>query len=251
MTRLLLATLILLPAVLMAQDTPDCDNQEGLQYDLDGDMLVGVGDLVQFLSWFNANFDLDQDGVLDCEDECVGEYDECGVCNGPGPQDLEIDTIITTYDSVYVDAIDDWLIYELGTDTLFSLVCEESNVFNSCGDDVEMDGYSYSTVLIGDQCWFAENLRTTVYGNGDVIPAGLMEGEWTTTPAGATAVYGEAAVLATITVLTSMLAMKRSLWRRMAVCTTGTRWTMLEACVLRVGTSLPMANGWCWKWSWA
>ena len=35
--------------------------------------------------------------------------------------------------------------------------------------DVEMDGHTYAVVEIGDQCWFAENLRTTVYGNGDVI----------------------------------------------------------------------------------
>ncbi len=26
-----------------------------------------------------------------------------------------------------------------------------------------MDGHSYSVVEIGDQCWFAENLRTTTY----------------------------------------------------------------------------------------
>ena len=57
--------------------------------------------------------------------------------------------------------------------------------------DVAMDGYTYSTVRIGNQCWFAENLRTTVYGNGDLIPAGLTDGEWTSTTAGATTVYGE------------------------------------------------------------
>ena len=191
MIRLLLSISLLLPAFLMAQDTTSCATQEGLEYDLDDDMTVGVGDILEVLSWFGANFDLDQDGILDCEDECVGAYDECGVCNGPGPQVLVIDTIITTYDSVYVDAIDDWLTYELGTDTLFTLVCEESNVFISCGDDVQMDGYSYSTVLIGDQCWFAENLRTTTYADGTLIPAGLTDGEWTSTTFGATAVYGE------------------------------------------------------------
>ena len=54
-----------------------------------------------------------------------------------------------------------------------------------------MDGYSYDVVEIGDQCWFAENLRTTIYANGDVIPAGLTDGEWTSNNTGATAVYGE------------------------------------------------------------
>ena len=28
--------------------------------------------------------DADGDGVCDDEDDCVGAYDECGVCNGPG-----------------------------------------------------------------------------------------------------------------------------------------------------------------------
>ena len=27
----------------------------------------------------------------------------------------------------------------------------------TCGDDVEHDGYEYSTVQIGEQCWFSEN----------------------------------------------------------------------------------------------
>ncbi|MGB0171722.1 MAG: fibrobacter succinogenes major paralogous domain-containing protein, partial [Flavobacteriales bacterium] len=56
---------------------------------------------------------------------------------------------------------------------------------------IEFDGYTYSVVEIGDQCWFAENLRTTAYANGDSIPTGLTDSEWTTTTAGATAVYGE------------------------------------------------------------
>ena len=29
----------------------------------------------------------------------------------------------------------------------------------SCGDPLEYQGYHYATVLIGEQCWFAENLR--------------------------------------------------------------------------------------------
>ena len=31
--------------------------------------------------------------------------------------------------------------------------------FVTCGDDIEHEGYDYSTVLIGDQCWFSENCR--------------------------------------------------------------------------------------------
>jgi uncharacterized protein (TIGR02145 family) len=31
--------------------------------------------------------------------------------------------------------------------------------FAACGDQIEHEGYSYSTVQIGDQCWFSENCR--------------------------------------------------------------------------------------------
>ncbi|MGB0511453.1 MAG: hypothetical protein ACPGGB_11080, partial [Flavobacteriales bacterium] len=40
------------------------------------------------------------------------------------------------------------------------------------------DGYTYGVVQIGDQVWFSENLRTTVYANGSQIPAGLIGGEY-------------------------------------------------------------------------
>ncbi|MCH1582800.1 MAG: fibrobacter succinogenes major paralogous domain-containing protein [Flavobacteriales bacterium] len=40
----------------------------------------------------------------------------------------------------------------------------------SCGQDWTFDDYAYPTVQIGDQCWFSENLRTTVYADGSSIP---------------------------------------------------------------------------------
>lgn len=57
-----------------------------------------------------------------------------------------------------------------------------------------MDGYTYEVVRMGDQCWFAENLRTTRYSNGDAIAANLSVDEWTETSEedrGACSVYGE------------------------------------------------------------
>ena len=41
------------------------------------------------------------------------------------------------------------------------------------------------------QCWFADNLRSENYENGDAIPSGLSDSEWGNTTAGAVAVYGE------------------------------------------------------------
>ena len=60
-----------------------------------------------------------------------------------------------------------------------------------CGDPLEYQGYDYTTVLIGEQCWFAENLRSENYENGDAIPSNLSDSEWSSTTSGAVAVYGE------------------------------------------------------------
>ena len=61
----------------------------------------------------------------------------------------------------------------------------------ACGDPLEYQGYDYETVQIGEQCWFAENLRTENYENGDAIPASLGNSEWTSFSFGATALYEE------------------------------------------------------------
>ena len=67
---------------------------------------------------------------------------------------------------------------------------DDGSCSSSCASPT-MDGHTYSVVAIGDQCWFAENLRTTTYADGTAIPAGLTDGEWGLTTSGATAVYGE------------------------------------------------------------
>ena len=48
-----------------------------------------------------------------------------------------------------------------------------------CSDEnVSMDGYTYSVVEIGDQCWFAENLRTTKFANGNSISRETNNSSW-------------------------------------------------------------------------
>ena len=66
-------------------------------------------------------------------------------------------------------------------------------VVGACGElsAVTFDGYNYPLVAIGSQCWFKENLRTAHYRNGDPIPGELSDAAWTSTTAGAQAVYGE------------------------------------------------------------
>ena len=53
----------------------------------------------------------------------------------------------------------------------------------------DIDGNIYNTVVIGDQEWMAENLRTTRYANGDPIPHMPIANNWDNTTAGAWANY--------------------------------------------------------------
>ena len=135
--------------------------------------------------------DEDSDGICDDIDTCIGVEDECGVCNGPGPTEVVIEDILITYDSVFLPLDNDWYVFPVSADTTFSYTC--APFFGGCGDPVGYQGYDYATVLIGDQCWFAENLRSENYENGDAIPAGLSNSEWSSTTSGAVAVYGASA----------------------------------------------------------
>jgi uncharacterized protein (TIGR02145 family) len=53
----------------------------------------------------------------------------------------------------------------------------------------DQDGYAYKTVQIGDQEWFAENLRTTKYNDGTLIPNVTDANAWSTLSTGAYCFY--------------------------------------------------------------
>ena len=76
---------------------------------------------------------------------------------------------------------------EIGVSDLVGLL----TVFGTCEEDdlcvsPTMDGYTYAVAQIGSQCWFAENLQTTLYADGSAVLsaadaadwAGLEEGAW-------------------------------------------------------------------------
>ena len=60
-----------------------------------------------------------------------------------------------------------------------------------CGDPLEYQGYDYATVQIGEQCWFAENLRAENYRNGESIPSSVSNSVWQVTDEGSVSVFGE------------------------------------------------------------
>jgi uncharacterized protein (TIGR02145 family) len=61
------------------------------------------------------------------------------------------------------------------------------------GTVTDIDGNTYATIQIGTQEWMQENLRTTQYLNGDVIPTGLNYSQWQNTTSGAWAFYNDSA----------------------------------------------------------
>jgi uncharacterized protein (TIGR02145 family) len=159
--------------------------------------------------------DADTDGVCDDVDPCVGALDACGLCNGPGPTVPVIDEIVFMTDSVYLPPLQQWYVFSYAVDTLYTYVCPvqgctDANAANfnplaviedgsctygpaQCGGatTVTFDGHTYALVAIGTQCWFAENLRSDNYRNGDAIPGNLSDAQWTSTSSGAQTVYGE------------------------------------------------------------
>jgi len=76
-------------------------------------------------------------------------------------------------------------------------------------------------VQIGEQCWFAENLRNEHYANGDAIPGDLSNSEWSNDTNGRG---------------TSHLQQRRPTLLITAACTTGTQWMTRVVCVPAVGT---------------
>ena len=183
MKPILLLLACLLPFVTVGQEavcTP---------FDNNGDNIVGIGDLIDLLARFGDS-DLDEDGIWDSADDCIGTYDTCGVCNGPGPTALAIDEVILYFDSVFLPPLDEWYVYQVGADTILTYVCEnigctDQSALNydpyaeqggyceyaSCSS-LTYNNYTYDLILAGSKCWFAEDLKSELYCNGDSICPG-------------------------------------------------------------------------------
>ncbi len=72
---------------------------------------------------------------------------------------------------------------------LIFLFCLISHIVKSQGTVRDVDGNTYRTVVIGDQEWMAENLRTSRYNDGTSLFTNLARHAWSITTEGAYSVY--------------------------------------------------------------
>jgi uncharacterized protein (TIGR02145 family) len=68
--------------------------------------------------------------------------------------------------------------------------CIYLQILSNPGVGVTFDGYNYSTIELGNgQEWMVENLRTTIYSNGDIIPNVTDQNQWSNLTTGAWSHY--------------------------------------------------------------
>jgi uncharacterized protein (TIGR02145 family) len=116
-----------------------------------------------------------------------------------------------------------------------------------------MDGHSYGVVEIGDQCWFTENLRTTVYADDSAIPEVTDDTAWAGLSTGARCDYdNDASNVATYGRLYNWHAVNNG----SGLCPSGWHvptdgeWTALETYLAAnghsgaEGTALKSTSGW-------
>jgi uncharacterized protein (TIGR02145 family) len=148
--------------------------------DADGDDEIGVNDLLALLGVFEE-VDSDGDGIFDSQDDCVGVYDACGVCNGtgvdsdtdgvcddvdpcvgaldacgvcngPGPNVPVIDEIVYVTDSLFVPPLGTWYVFNYAVDTLYTYVCP----VQGCTDATAIN-FNPAAVIEDGSCTYIPN----------------------------------------------------------------------------------------------
>ncbi len=77
-----------------------------------------------------------------------------------------------------------------GNQQSFTSTGSGGGVVSNPGSGVLFNGYNYSSVVLGNgQEWMAENLRTTIYANGNSIPNVTAASQWASLSSGAWAHY--------------------------------------------------------------
>ena len=186
----------------ICDDVDECPNDADNDTDSDGicdDIDECVGGEYDACGVCNGDgADTDNDGICDDIDECIGEYDECEICNGNNSTCTDCAGVVNGYNELDNCGVCDSNIYNdceqdcsgnWGGDLVYDAcgVCGGEN--NNCVLDI--DGNGYTTVILGDQEWLAENLKVTRYNNGDEIPTDISNLQWGDINYGAYAVYND------------------------------------------------------------
>lgn len=181
---------------VLSQWTPyGCTYAEACNYDFQAEiedgtcdftcLMMGCGDLAAINYDPYANDGSDDDCLyIGCQDELALNYSV--TANYPG-ECIYLESCPGDYSDDGVVDITDLLDFF----QLYGGECELVDEIWSCGTPLGYQGYDYSTVQIGGQCWFSENLRSEDYRNGETISAGLSADEWGNSPTGAVASFQE------------------------------------------------------------
>ena len=168
---------ILLSGILMST-TSFAQSNTLFNPDYNGDGFIGVDDILGALSFYDNVWDGPVANVIyGCTYPLFAEYDASANVDDGSCATL---AVLGCTDSSYLE-------YDASAN-----VDDGSCLTTHCYVGVTYQGYDYATVLIGEQCWFAENLRNENYKNGDAIPTDLSYSEWQSTDSGATADYIQA-----------------------------------------------------------
>ena len=118
----------------------------------------------------------------DCAGECDGSFQEdcSGVCAGSAVFD-NCD-ICVGGDTGKIACIQDCALNWGGNQI-------DNNGDGTCDAVFDIDMTIYQTVQIAEQLWISENLKVTHYNNGDGIPMGYSDDNWTNQIDGAYTIY--------------------------------------------------------------
>ena len=174
---------------------------QGILVNLDGDVnqeclsnfvFSGIGGAALSVAWGEIEppcDDIDEDGICDDLDDCVGEYDECGICNGSGPSYECWDGLLVCDEGECSEQPIDYYdvdLVETGTyqliifqDTMSSLfpgdeigVFDANGIVESCDP---LDGCldpTYGEVLVGSGVWTGSQLEVSAIMSEDLSDFG-------------------------------------------------------------------------------
>lgn len=193
---------VLCPGILVSTHLIDTTREKG---DVNGDGVVNILDAVRtvkIILGVQPPPSQDELWAADCNgDEQINVLDALGIVNVI----LEIGTCISSCEELDCDdgnpCTEDYCdsqLIQCFHDTLSSGIpcddgdpctvndlCRNGICAGSLEDCIDIDGNIYQTVMIGDQCWMAENLKVTHYRNGDPIPNVTDSTEWANLTSGA------------------------------------------------------------------